>query len=317
MRILVLGAGALGGYYGGRLIEGGVAEEVAFLVRPERKARLERHGITIESPAAGDFRAQPVRALLREEVGSGWDVVLLTCKAYDLEDAIEAIRAAVDERTAVLPLLNGLSHIERLQEAFGPGHVLGGAAYVSAAISPEGVVRHLSAHNRIVFGELDGRRSERVLALKAAFERAPVGAEAADDVRAQMWEKLVGLGTLAAATVLMRANVGEILRAPNGAALLERLLDRGVAAALAAGYPVRPAVLEGVFRPTLRDPNSVLTASMLRDLEAGGRIESDHVLGCLLEAVRRAGVADDLHEAAYVHAKAYENRREVGRLPGR
>lgn len=315
MRILILGAGALGGYFGGRLIEGAMAEQVAFLVRPGRKTQLDQDGLIIESPAAGDLRVKPVQTLLQEDAHPGWDVVLMTCKAYDLEDAIAAVHPAVDRRTAVLPVLNGLSHIERLEEAFGAGHVLGGLAQVSATLTPTGVVRHLTPHNKFIFGELDGRMSERVLALKAVFGGAPVEAEAVSDVRGQMWEKLVGLGTLAAATVLMRANIGEIARVPGGVALMERLLERSVAAAKAHGHPVRPAVLEGFFRPLLRDTSSLLVASMLRDLEAGERVEADHILGFMLDAVRRAGAPDELHEAAYLHAKAYENRRCGGRLP--
>jgi 2-dehydropantoate 2-reductase len=129
MRILVMGAGAVGGYFGGRLAQAGAAE-VAFLVRPGRKAQLERDGLAIESPSAGDWRG-PVRAVLAEEVGPGWDVVLLACKAYDLGAAIEAIRPAVDGRTAVLPLLNGISHIDALEAAFGPGRALGGLAWIA------------------------------------------------------------------------------------------------------------------------------------------------------------------------------------------
>ena len=137
MRVLVLGAGAIGGYFGGRLLEAGVAEEVAFLVRSGRKAQLERNGLAIESPA-GDFRRHPVRALLAGEVGPGWDVVLLTCKTYDLDDAVEAVRPAVGEATAVLPLLNGISHLERLEAALGPGRVLGGLTKVATLMTPEG-----------------------------------------------------------------------------------------------------------------------------------------------------------------------------------
>jgi 2-dehydropantoate 2-reductase len=220
-------------------------------------------------------------------------------------------------QTAILPLLNGLSHLEHLEEAFGPDRVLGGAAYISATLAPDGIVRQLTAHNRIVFGELDGSESERVRKLKAAFGSAPVQVEAAHNIRAQMWEKLVGLGTLAAVTVLMRANVGEVARAPGGVPWMHRLLDRSAAAAAAAGHPVRPEVLEGFMRPTLEDVHSVLAASMLRDLEAGRRIEADHILGVLLEAIRRADIPDELHEAAYLQAKAYENRRDAGRLPMR
>lgn len=314
MRVLVLGAGALGGYLGGRLLESGGAE-VAFLVRAGRKAQLDLDGLLIESPAAGDFRAHPVRTLSREEARPGWDVVLLACKAYDLEAAIADLVPAVDGSTAVLPVLNGLSHIERLEQVFGSGRVLGGVARISLELTPAGVVRHLTSHNDFIFGELDGPPGERVRRLEAAWAGAALEVEVSHDVRGALWEKLVGLGTLAAAVVLMRANVGEIARAPGGVAWMERLLEGSAAAARAHGHPVRPAVLEGFFRPVLRDVDSILTASMLRDLEAGGRIEADHVLGALLAAVRRAGLPDALHEAAYLHAKAYENRRQAGRLP--
>jgi 2-dehydropantoate 2-reductase len=313
MRVLVLGAGAIGGYFGGRLLEAGVAEEVAFLVRPGRKAQLERDGLVIESPA-GNFRRHPVRSLLPGEAGPGWDVVLLTCKAYDLDDAIEALRPAMSERTAVLPLLNGISHLERLEAAFGPGHVLGGLTKVVIMLSPEGTVRQVAPPQLIEFGELDGQMSPRVLAFQAAFAGTVVQAEAAPDALRRMWEKLVIFGTFATATVLMRGNLGEVTAAPGGTAWLERLLRCNAAIAAAHGYPAREEVLEGQFLPFLHGTPQA-TSSMSRDLEAGRRIEADHVLRFLLEAARRAGVPDELHEAAYIHAKAYEARRDAGRLP--
>jgi 2-dehydropantoate 2-reductase len=312
MRVLVLGAGAVGGYFGGRLIEAGIAEEVTFLVRPGRKAQLERDGLVIESPA-GDFRRHPVSALLPGEAGPGWDVVLLTCKAYDLNDAIEALRPAVSKGTAVLPLLNGIEHLERLEAAFGPRQVLGGLTKVVILLTPEGVVRQVAPPQLLEFGELDGRMSPRVLAIQAAFAGTAVQAEAAPDVLRRMWEKLVIFGTFATATVLMRGNLGEVAAAPGGTAWLERLLRRNAAIAAAHGHPVRDEVLEGQFLPFLRGTPQG-TSSMSRDVEAGRRVEADHVLRFLLEAARRAGVPDELHEAAYLHAKAYEARRDAGRL---
>ena len=313
MRVLVLGAGALGSYFGGRLLEAGVAEEVAFLVRPGRRAQLERDGLAIESPA-GDFRAHPVRALSPGEAGPGWDAVLLACKAYDLDAALEAIRPAVDGRTAVLPVLNGVAHLDRLEAEFGPGRVLGGLSNAGVALTPEGVARQLTPQQHLQFGELDGRMSPRAGALASAFAGTAVQAEAVPDIRRRMWEKLAIFGTLAAANLLTRANLGEVAAAPGGAEWLERLLRRTAAIAEAHGHPVRAETMEGVYLPFLRG-NPQATTSMLRDLEAGRRIEADHVLGFLLEAARRAGVPDELHEAAYLHAKAYENRRNAGRLP--
>ncbi|GIX11890.1 ketopantoate reductase family protein [Elioraea sp.] len=315
MRVLVLGAGAVGGYFGGRLAQAGSAE-VAFLVRTGRKAQLERDGLVIESPA-GDARLA-VTALAAEDLSRAgdWDIVLLTAKAYDLDGAIAAIRPAIGESTAVLPLLNGLSHIETLVAAFGAPRVLGGLAKIQATLTPQGVVRHLAPVQILEFGELDGALSPRALALKRAFDATPVRAEAVGDIRGRMWEKLVFLGTLAMATVLMRANLGEIAAVPGGQDWLDRLLERNAAIAAAHGHPVREHALEREFRPFFRS-SPAAAASMLRDLEAGGRVESDHILGFLLQAARRAGVDATLHEAAWLHAKAYENRRDAGRLPAR
>ena len=309
MRILILGAGAIGGYLGGRLIQAGKAE-VAFLVRGERMAQLERDGLTIDSPV-GDFKAA-VNVVTAETVEPYWDVIVLTCKAYDLEDAMKSVRLLVSDQTVIVPLLNGMSHIDQLRQTFGAGHVAGGVAYISVTLMPDGVVRHLTPLARFAFGELDGRMSGQLLDLQEAFAGASIEIETVPDITSYLWEKLVALGSMAAATVLMRANVGEIVRAPGGAPWLGRLIERGAAIAAAEGYPVRQSYLDGFLRPALLDPKSTLTASMLRDLEAGNRIEADHILGYLLDAARRNGVPDDMHEAAYIHAKAYENRR-VGR----
>jgi 2-dehydropantoate 2-reductase len=315
MRILVLGAGAVGGYFGGRLAQANAAE-VAFLVRPRRKLELDRDGLVIESAFAGDVRL-PVTALLADDLPceGAWDVVLLTAKAYDLDVAIEAIRPAIGEATAVLPLLNGMSHIDTLTAAFGPSRVLGGLAKIQATLTPQGVVRHLAPVQILEFGELDGTMSERVQALKRAFDATAIRAEAVTDITGRMWEKLVLIGTLVIATVLMRANLGEIAAA-GGQGWIDRVLERNVAIAAAHGHPVRPKALERELVPMFRSA-SPAAASMLRDLEAGGRIESDHILGFLLDAARRAGIEDALHETAYLHAKAYEARRAACRLPNR
>ncbi len=312
MRILVLGAGALGGYFGGRLLQGGAA--VTFLVRPGRAAQLAREGLVIESPF-GPLR-RPVETIAAEALGPGWDLVLLTCKAYDLDPAIAAIRPAMEPgRTAVLPVLNGLAHLEALRAAFGEAAVLGGLAKIQAMLAPNGTVRHLNDWRYLTFGELDGRMSARVAALAGIAARAPgVVAEAVPDVVFRMWEKLVHLGTAAIGTVLMRANTGEIARSPGGVAFMHRMLDRNAAIAAAHGHPMRPAYIEE-FRQVFADTAGLYATSMLRDLEAGGRIEADHILGFLLGAARRAGLPDEVHEAAYLHAKAFEQRRDAGRLP--
>lgn len=311
MRILVLGAGALGGYFGGRLLEAGA--DVTFLVRPRRAAQLAAQGLVIESPF-GALRT-PVRTVMVDEAEPGWDLVLLTCKAYDLDDAIAAIRPAVSDGTAILPVLNGLSHVATLQREFGAGRVLGGLAKIQATLAADGTVRQLNDWRWLTFGELDGRISPRVAALAELASRAKgMEAAAVPDILFRMWEKLVHLGTSAIGTVLLRANTGEIARSPGGVAFMHRILERNAAIAAANGHPMKPAFLEE-FRALFADPAGMYATSMLRDLEAGGRIEADHILGFLLEAARRAGIPEEAHEAAYLHARAYEQRRDAHRLP--
>jgi 2-dehydropantoate 2-reductase len=310
MRMLVLGAGALGGYFGGRALERGL--DVTFLVRPRRAEQLARDGLRVESPL-GDI-ACPVKTTL--QAGPGFDVVLLSCKAYDLDAAMEAIRPAVEAGACVLPVLNGLAHVGTLTAAFGRERVWGGLAKCQATLTADGVVKHLGDWRWLTFGEQDGRMDGRAAALAVALGKGRgLEAEAVPDIQRRMWEKLVHLGTVAAGTVLMRASVGEIVRA-GGKDFLLMLLERNAAIAAAQGHVMTPAFMES-YRALFSDPASAYTASMLRDLEAGGRTEAEHILAFLAEAARRAGVPDDLHALAVLHARAYDQRREAGRLPGR
>lgn len=309
MRMLVLGAGALGGYFGGRALEAGL--DVAFLVRPRRAAQLARDGLRVDSPL-GDI-ARAVTTL--DQAGPGFDVVLLSCKAYDLDDAIAAIRPAVEAGATVLPVLNGLAHMQKLNDAFGPARVWGGLAKCQATLATDGVVKHLGDWRWLTFGEQDGRMDGRAAALAAALGRAKgLEAEAVPDIARRMWEKLVHLGTVAAGTVLMRASVGEIVRA-GGRDVLVTILERNAAIAAANGHAMTPGFLDS-YRALFSDPASAYTASMLRDLEAGGRTEAEHILGFLATAARQAGVPDELHALALLHARAYDQRRAASRLPG-
>ncbi|WP_238384025.1 ketopantoate reductase family protein [Teichococcus vastitatis] len=305
MRVLVLGAGALGGYFGARLLEAGA--ELAFLVRPRRQQQLQRDGLTIQCPVFGAWR-RPVTALLATEVRPGWDVVLLTCKAYDLQDAIDAIRPAVGPGTAILPVLNGLGHIDTLRAAFGEAAVLGGVAKIRATLDSTGTVRNLSDWRSLTLGELDGGLSPRVEAFAALARQGGLLAEAVPDIRRVLWAKLVHLGTVAAGTVLLRGSTGQIARAPGGTAFMHTLLERNAAIAAHRGHPMTMAFLDE-YRALLADPAGRYTASMLRDLEAGHRVEADPILGFLLEEAGAAGLDTTLHALAYLHAKTYEQRR--------
>src|SRR5260221_8787423 len=177
MRILVLGAGAVGGYFGGRLAEAG--KDVTFLVRGPRAAALNQHGLKVESPL-GDFQV-PVKVATADRVGGPYDLVILTAKHYDLDAAIDAIRPGAGAETAVLPLLNGLVHLDTLDAAFGAERVLGGVAYVGAVLEADGSIRHVNRLSGIAFGERSGGISGRGEAVAHLFANTPRRAPAHDN----------------------------------------------------------------------------------------------------------------------------------------
>jgi len=310
MQVVCLGAGGIGGYFGGRLAEAKAAD-VTFIVRPSRKAQIAKDGLRVES-VHGDFTVR-ADARLSGEVRSPADYVLLTCKAYDLDAAIDAIAPAVGPNTAIVPLLNGLSHMDRLNQVFGKERVLGGIAQIAITLQPDGVVKHLNDWHTITFGEQNGTLSGRVEALKEAFDKTKAKAVVVPDIIQKMWEKLVMLSTLASVTCLMRANVGEISRTPDGPALVSALLAQNAKIAAACGHPMPEGFVEH-WQKVFTDETSQIAASMLRDIERRGPVESDHIVGFMLEKARAHGIDDTLHRICFTHLKAYEQRRAAGRF---
>jgi 2-dehydropantoate 2-reductase len=304
MKMLVLGAGGIGGYFGGRLAQSGA--DVTFLVRPRRREQLERDGLRIASPV-GDVTLR-VPTVVAEELRAGYDFVLLACKAYDLDSAMDAIAPAMDGRCAVVPLLNGMAHLDQLDQRFGKSSVMGGAASISVTLGKDGVIHHPDPLQRISFGERDRSKSARVQVLAQAFAKTSLDWELADDIEQSMWEKIVFLSILAASTCLFRANVGEIVRAPGGLAAIERAMAMNVEIATRDGHAPRPSAL-AFFRKNLTDPTSDRKASMLHDLESGAPVEADHIVGWMLDRARAHGLEHPLLEFALTSLKAYEARR--------
>jgi 2-dehydropantoate 2-reductase len=307
MRVLVVGAGAIGGYFGARLAQ--VGRDVTFLVRPGRNAQLAETGLVVRSPT-GDVLLPAPQRVLAEEISSVWDLVILSCKAYDLEGAMAAVAPAVGPQTAILPLLNGMSHLDALERRFGAERVLGGQCVIAVTLDEAGRVIHLNDSHTLTYGERDGAASERMAAIERIFEGVNFQARASDAILLEMWEKWVFLASLASGTCLMRAAVGDILAA-GGADFMLGLFEEARAIAEAAGSAPRAAFLER-SRGMLNAAGSPLTASMLRDIERGARTEADHVVGDLIRRGREAspdGPRPKL-ETAYLHLKAYEARRE-------
>src|SRR5215218_5353258 len=305
MRVLVVGAGALGGYFGGRLLEAG--RDVAFLVRPRRADEIARHGLRIESQH-GNAHLRPRTALAGGDPGGPYDLILLAVKAHALEGAMDDMAPALGPGTAILPVLNGMRHLDALAARFGAGRVLGGVAQIPASLGPEGRVRHLGQPHGLAFGETEGGVSERVRAVAALCEGAKFDARASRAIVQEMWEKWVMLAALAGMTCLMRASVGDILAAPGGREALLALLAECRAAAEAAGHAPRPAAVEAATAMLIAE-GSPLTASMLRDIEGGGPTEGEHVLGDLVRRAERMGVQTPVLRLARCHVAAYEARR--------
>ncbi len=306
MRTLVVGAGAIGGYFGGRLLE--INRDVTFLVRSKRAAELATHGLNIRS-RFGDVTLAHPATILSENLSETFDLVLLSCKAYDLENAITSFAPAVGPDTVILPLLNGMRHLEILNQRFGRERVLGGQCLIAAALT-DGEIVHLNDTHELSFGEQSGALSERVKAIATLMEGARFTAHASTEILQEMWEKWVFLASLAGSTCLMRAAIGDICASPGGADFIVGLLEECRSIAAAAGYAMRDAQLKRA-RNMLTAKGATLTASMLRDLERNAPIEADHIIGDLLRREKEGSSPGkvSLLSIAYTHLKAYEARR--------
>jgi 2-dehydropantoate 2-reductase len=305
MRVLVVGAGAIGGYFGGRMLQAG--RDVTFLVRPRRAAELADAGLVIKSPN-GDVTLKDPPAVQADKLDEKFDVVLLSCKAFDLDDAIRSFAPAVGPKTAIIPLLNGMLHLDVLDRKFGHERVLGGLCAIAVTLNEHREIVQLAPMNSLGFGERDGKLSDRVQAIAELMASGKFGSAASEHVIQDMWEKWVFLASLAASTSLMRAPVGHILAAPGGKDFILGMLDECSAIAAAEGHPPSGPFFERV-RGMLTAEGSQLTASMFRDIKAGAPVEADHIIGDLIARGDAAKVPVPKLRTAYVHLKAYEKQR--------
>lgn len=302
MRILVIGAGALGGYFGGCLIRAG--RDVTFLVRPRRAEQLARQGLQIVSPH-GDFTVPAATTVLAGGIREPFDLILVGVKSYSLDEAMDHFAAAVGPTTVILPVLNGMGHLDRLSTRFGAEHVLGGMANTSAGVDAEGRVVQFFPNHDLVFGEVSGSFSDRTRALEACFDGAGFNGRASDAVMQDMWEKFVQLGLVAGISCLMRASFGDILAAPGGREAMFQIFGECCAIATASGFKPRPAFIE--FDTTLiTTVGSPLKSSMLRDIERGSTTEGEHILGDMVARAHALSIPAPVLNLARTHVAAYE-----------
>jgi 2-dehydropantoate 2-reductase len=301
MRILVVGAGATGGYFGGRLAQAG--RDVTFLVRPGRAEQLRASGLQIVSPH-GDSKLMP-RLVTAGDVSSAYDVVLLGVKAYALEGALVDLAPAVGSETMILPMLNGMRHIDVLTARFGEAPVLGGVCVVATNLDDAGRIVQLADIQQLTYGERDGTPSARIQALDALLQGAGFDARSSTRILQAMWEKWVMLASLGALTCLMRGTVGDVEAVPGGANLALGMLAECTAVATASGYPPSDEFLTRT-KGALTAHGSGLASSMYRDLQQGRSVEVDQILGDLLARATAHAVPAPLLSAAFIQLSIYQ-----------
>ena len=309
MRILVIGAGAVGGYFGGRLAEAG--RNVTFLVRGRQAETIHEHGLRIVSPH-GNATLQP-KLILAGQLAGAYDLIILCVKAYSLAGAMSDFAVAVGPDTIILPLLNGMRHLDLLSGRFGEDCVIGGACFVAAEVDTGGRIVQLTDIHRLVYGELKGGNSPRINVLYEAMRGAAFEARTSENILHDMWEKWVLLASLGAATCLMRGNIGEIEAIPGGADLARAILGECSAISTACGYVPGAAFLARTEK-MLTTPRSTLTSSMYRDMSKNTLVEVDQILGDLLERGRKFAVTAPLIEAACANLRIYQARLSVSKM---
>lgn len=305
MRWLILGAGALGGFYGARLLQAGA--DVTFLVRPRRREQLDRDGLVVKTQD-GETLRHKVRTLQQGEVDGRYDVVLLACKAYDLPGAMDAIQPAVGDGTAILPLLNGVRHIDMLKQRFGAQHVLGGMSVINAALLPDGTIQQSQVRiNMNYHGELDGKTTSRCTAI--AHDLRLIDGKVVPDIGVQMWGKFFGYACNATVTTLTRSRAGMIARSAAGADFVSLVIDEVASVVEGEAGSAAPRQVADIIRGLFAQPDSTYGPSILIDMEEGRTTEGEHTIGDLVERAKRRRLHVPILTAARCNLQAYEIKR--------
>jgi 2-dehydropantoate 2-reductase len=306
--MLVVGAGSIGGLFGGRLAQ--IGRDVSFLVRPGRAEQLRRDGLRIVSPL-GDATVEP-KLLASGDIHDPFDVVFLSVKAYALDSAVGDFAPAVGDQTIILPVLNGMKHMDTLAARFGARVVIGGACKAATKLDEQGRILQLTKLQDIAYGEMDGTRSERVSRLHEFMQGAGFDARISQSIALEMWQKWTLLATLGGVTCLMRGNTGEIEAAHGGRDFLTRFLGEVVSVIQGVGTPLGESFI-ATTAAVLLTPGAPTTSSLYRDLQDGNPVEADHILGDLLQRGVKAGLRTPLISAAYAHLCVYQNRLATAR----
>jgi 2-dehydropantoate 2-reductase len=299
----VVGAGSVGGYFGGRLAAAG--RDVTFLVRARRATQLA-DGLTIISK--GQETRVAAKVITTGEAAGDFDVILLAVKAYQLEAAIEDFGPYVSQRSVILPVLNGMKHVDILRSRFGSPRVIGGVAKIASSLDERGRILDYADFHDLAYGEWSRERSGRILALDQFMTGAGFEARLSTDVEREMWEKWALLASLGAITCLLDGDIGQVARAPGGIDLVRSLFGEVVAAIGAAWRPLSDPFKAQVLS-LLTDRGSSLTSSLYRDMKGGYRVEADQIIGDLVMRATEKGIATPLLSAVLTRLKVYQQIR--------
>ncbi|WP_019392088.1 ketopantoate reductase family protein [Priestia filamentosa] len=308
MKILVVGAGGVGGYFGARLAESG--EDVTFLVREKRAKRLREDGLVVKS-IHGDIHIQP--SLVTKETPQIFDVVLLSTKAYHLQEVMEDLTGFVGEETVIVPLLNGFAHVEQLEMKFGAERVSGGLCFIETTLNEHGHIIQTSGVHKITFGERTGVGSERMDKLEQAFAKTKAMYKNSDRVLRDMWNKYLFITTLSSVTTLTRAPIGAVLESKDGEQFVEALMIEIKMVMDAIEAPLSENIVQRHME-TMHKQDYGMKSSMQRDMEKELPVEGDHLQGYLLQKAKEQGMRCPYLEAVYQNLKVYEvqkNKRSL------
>ncbi|MBS8266753.1 ketopantoate reductase family protein [Mesobacillus boroniphilus] len=309
MKILIVGAGAIGGYFGGRLLEKG--EDVTFLVRENRKQQLRSNGLVVES-IHGDMRFAEPKTVLSGENVEPFDVVLVSTKSYHLDGAVEDIRPYVGNETMILPLLNGIAHLDVLIEAFGTEKVIGGLCFIETTLTQDGKIIQTSPIHDLVFGERNDEKTERILQLEETFNGTKASFRLSEKIEQEMWHKYLFITSLSGITSLFRSPIGPIREKEHGWKTIEGLVNETAAIMEKIGAPLAAGAMEATLG-RMKEIGHGMKSSLQRDMEKSLLTEGDHLFGYLLENAEKLGLAAPILSAIYGNVKIYENGLGAGK----
>jgi 2-dehydropantoate 2-reductase len=306
MRIGVMAAGAVGGYFGGRLAAAG--HDVVFFARGAHLEAIRKAGLKIESPL-GDLHLRDAQATDDPSTVAPVDVVIFAVKLWDLEQAAASLRPLVAGATRVITVQNGIDAVERVAPILGADHVVGGYAQIATVIGSPGTIVHSSKFALFRFGHTDRRADPTLTAFVAAAQKAGLDVALAEDIDVELWKKFVFLSTMAGMTSATRQPIGPILADPDTRALLHSLLREVVAVGRAKGVGLPADHADKALAFADETLPRGMKASMAHDLERGNRLELDWLTGKVVELGRTLGVPTPASEAVYAILKLHRMGR--------